>query len=351
MRDDAPIFLGTGYPVLQNRVYATREAAVACPIGDIRLDQDAATGLVRNTAFDPGLVVYDGEYDNEQGHSRAFRDHLRDVLALLMPHFGGKSVLEIGCGKGLFLEMLRAGGFDASGVDPSYVGPDESVVRALYSPELGLRAEAIVVRHVLEHIPDPFSFLEMVGRANGGGSIYIEVPSLDWIAHNRTWFDVFYEHVNYFRMQDIVQMFGRVSLAEPLFGGQYLGVVADLGTLRRPSIAATGPFQLESGFTADLDRLALALRGTDYAIWGGASKGVIFSLLMQQRGAGPSVAIDINPAKQNRFMGVSAVPIVSPETAADRLPVGATVIVMNENYLDEIRAVTEGRFDLRAVNR
>lgn len=351
MLSETPLFAGHGYPVLQNRVYETHEAALACQTGDIRLIQNEESGLVYNAAFDSKLVTYDEGYDNEQGHSPAFRAHLDNVRALLQRHFGGRTVLEVGCGKGLFLDMMRGAGFDVAGVDPSYVGDDPRVVRALYEPGLGLRADCIVLRHVLEHIDEPFSFLEMLAEANNGGLIYIEVPCLEWIASKGTWFDIFYEHVNYFRQADLSDMFGKTLASERLFNGQYIGIVADLSTLRSPSIERTGEFVLPETFLTELDYLSRTFCHRRHAIWGGASKGVIYSLLMQQRGAGPVCAIDINPAKQGRFMGASAVQIVSPEVAEEQLSEGETVLVMNNNYLDEIRALTRGRYNLRAADQ
>ena len=73
-----------------------------------------------------------------------------------------------------------------------------------------------------------------LARANGGGLIYIEVPCFEWILRARAWFDIFYEHVNYFRLGDFSKMFGHVVDGGHLFGGQYLYVVADLATLRPP---------------------------------------------------------------------------------------------------------------------
>ena len=46
-------------------------------------------------------------------------------------------------------------------------------------------------------------------------------------------------------------------------------------------------------------------------------------------------AIDLNETKQNCFMPVTCAPIVSPEDAK-KMGV-ATIIIMNPNYLDEIK--------------
>lgn len=351
MSTESTIFTGSGYPALQNRTFASPSEALESAIGEIALRQDPRTGIVHNAAFEPEIVDYDSGYDNEQGHSAVFRNHLSAVADHIAREFAGKSILEVGCGKGLFLKLLRERAFHVTGVDPSYTGEDPAIVRDFYSPSLDLRADAIVLRHVLEHIPEPIAFLNMLRTANGGGLIYIEVPCLEWIAEKKAWFDIFYEHVNYFRLGNLTAMFGRVLKAEHIFGGQYIGIFADLATLRLPPITWTDRFRLPERFTDGIDEAAAVLRDTSYAIWGGASKGVIFSLLMKQRGAAPRVAIDVNPAKQGRYMPVSGVRILSPDAGLSALPEGSTVVVMNDNYIDEIRTVTGDRYKLLTVTQ
>jgi hypothetical protein len=78
----------------------------------------------------------------------------------------------------------------------------------------------------------PYDFLCQLRDANGGGGmIYIEVPCFDWILSERAWFDIFYEHLNYFCLTDFDRMFDRVIQKGRFFGDQYLYVVADLASL------------------------------------------------------------------------------------------------------------------------
>ncbi|MEA3642374.1 MAG: hypothetical protein VBE63_20880 [Lamprobacter sp.] len=111
----------------------------------------------------------------------------------------------------------------------------------------------MVLRHVLEHLQTPFEFLRQVRDANGGaGLIYIEVPCLEWIGQQRAWFDIFYEHVNYFRPSDFRRLFGEVVAAGHLFGGQYQYVIAELASLRRPLAEDQDAFQLPDDFLSSL---------------------------------------------------------------------------------------------------
>jgi len=109
-------------PVQQNRVYEDLREAVNCPRGNLTLVHDDSTGIVYNASFTPDLIVYDEHYQNEQGHSSVFLQHLDQVAEVILRHFEGKSILEIGCGKGLFLKRLRMRDFSVIGIDPAYEG-------------------------------------------------------------------------------------------------------------------------------------------------------------------------------------------------------------------------------------
>jgi SAM-dependent methyltransferase len=343
------LYRANALPVLQNTTFATHAEARQSVTGDVQLVEDQATGLVHNAAFDDALLKYDENYQNEQSCSGRFQQHLRDVSSIIARHFRDKRLIEIGCGKGYYLEQLRRDGFDVTGIDPAYEGDSPHVVKALFEPGLGLVGDAIVLRHVLEHIQDPVAFLSEIARSNGGrGLIYIEVPCLDWICRQRAWFDIFYEHVNYFRLTDFDRMFGTVVDSGRVFGGQYLYVVADLASVRKPQIAQEDRVQFPADFLRGRDQFC-ALPAGKKAVWGAASKGVIFSIHMEQLGVELDCAIDINPVKQGRFLPTSGLRVTSPEDAMQRLPDGSTVFVMNSNYLDEIVAMSGNRYDYIAV--
>jgi SAM-dependent methyltransferase len=340
-------------PVYQNKMFDTAAAARACVRGDVVLAQDDSTGIVSNIAFDPGKLDYDESYQNEQGHSSMFQEHLSAVLATLDRHFRSARILEIGCGKGAFLDQLRNEGHDAWGVDPAYEGDSAYITKARFEPQLGIRGDAIVMRHVLEHIPQPLAFLDTIRQANGEkGTIYIEVPCLDWILRKRTWFDVFYEHVNYFRLADFHRMFGTVRESGHLFGGQYLYAVADLASLRNHSLAGIHDQVIVPGdfFDNIEDCVDQGAEASQRIIWGAAAKGVMFSHHALNRGLSLDFAIDINPAKQGKFLAASGLPVFSPAAAAPKLAQGAAIFVMNSNYLDEIRAMVGPGFNYIPVD-
>lgn len=350
------LYRAENFPVFQNRMFYSAEEALDCAVGDIVLVRDQKTGLVFNQAFNPAAMRYDSDYQNEQSLSPAFLAHLDDVVGVIQRGFSGLTLVELGCGKGYFLERLQSCGFDIVGFDPAYEGVNPHIEKREFDSAAGLYADGIVLRHVLEHIPSPVEFLESVKDANrGGGKIYIEVPCFDWICERRAWFDIFYEHVNYFRLNDLLAMFGCVYESGHLFSGQYLYVVADLQSLRVPVRAPSDNFSFPNGFLNGATSCAemictVRAQGLSCCVWGGASKGVIFSLLMQRSDAPIDYIVDVNPMKQGCYLASTGLRVSSPEEVVGSLPEGSVIFVMNGNYADEIRAMTGGVYDLVVVD-
>jgi SAM-dependent methyltransferase len=335
-------------PVLQNRVYSTRREAIDCPKGDIRIVENQETGVIYNAAFDPRLVTYDQNYNNEQGHSPSFKEHLEQVAEVVERALSREKLIEVGCGKGLFLEMLLERGIDVTGMDPSYDGTNPRVIKKYFEPGIiDTPARGLILRHVLEHVPGPFEFLSQLRDTNGGGGlIYIEVPCLDWIIKKRAWFDIFYEHVNYFRLIDFDRMFGKVIHKGRCFGDQYLYVIADLESLRAPVFAPFNPVN----FPADFLNGLTAKDHTRASVWGAASKGVIYSLLRERAGYPVKAIIDLNPAKQGKYLPGTGIKVMSPNDAMMLLPKGDTITVMNPNYLGEIKRISNHKFKYEEIN-
>jgi SAM-dependent methyltransferase len=90
-------------------------------------------------------------------------------------------LLEVGCGVGAFATMI-AGVCNVSVVEPydqyrEWIRgrADIDIYHSLDSVKT--RFDCVVMFHVLEHVPDPISFLHRIGRLTD--TIYIEVPNYD----------------------------------------------------------------------------------------------------------------------------------------------------------------------------
>jgi hypothetical protein len=131
---------------------------------------------------------------------------------------------------------------------------------------------------------------------------------------------IFYEHVNYFRLNDFFRMFGQLIVGRHSFGGQYLSIVADLALLRSPTFDGGESIVFPENFGEIIKN---PRRGeAPSVIWGGASKGVIYCLLRQRAGVPVERVIDINPAKQGRYLPGTGLLVCSPDEALAELAPG-----------------------------
>ena len=127
---------------------------------------------------------------------RGSEDYVKAGQQIYLPDFTGrKNVLDIGCGRGEFLEMMRQAGVPARGID---LGPESIAV----CQQKGLTAEVadlftflaqypeasfdgIFCSQVVEHLP-PERLPEMIklaaGRLAPGGVIAIETPNPECLA-------------------------------------------------------------------------------------------------------------------------------------------------------------------------
>ena len=106
--------------------------------------------------------------------------------------FAGKRVLEIGCGKGAFLALLAERGDNAGdGYDTTWEDdgrPHDRRLRffdrRLTAREVSSPYDAVVCRHVIEHVPDVRGFLAELAAivaAAGDPIVMLETPALEWI--------------------------------------------------------------------------------------------------------------------------------------------------------------------------
>ena len=160
------IFSASNYPIFQNVLYNTPEKAMNCKVADIEIIQDQETGLIYNKKFNPSIMEYNEEYHNEQQFSETFKKHLNDVKDIITRNFDKNSILEIGCGDGYFLEFLHSNGFDIEGMDPSYEGDNVNIKKEYYTENSKKTYNGIILRHVLEHLEDPYHFLLNLKNVN-----------------------------------------------------------------------------------------------------------------------------------------------------------------------------------------
>jgi len=337
-------------PTIPNSPLESAEHAQS--FGYLQLRRNTALDFVENAAFDPDLAVYDDSYQNSQAHSNLFSQHMNSVLDLLKKQFPrGSKMVEVGCGKGDFVTLVEADGhFSITGYDATYEGAHPKIEKRYLTGHDRLDADVIVLRHVLEHVPQPHRFLTMLRTVFRSGSIYVEVPSHDWILAKQAFFDITYEHVNYFSEAALSRLFSaHSSVTGRLFGDQYQYIIAPINDL-----ADDFGFHYDSDMWVPLDfgsmfpSLTCRIEDLDKMVepsakiylWGAATKGCMFLVHCQNQKTlfgKVGFAIDINPKKCGKFLPGSLVPIKDREAFFSAARPDDLLLISNPNYSAEIR--------------
>jgi SAM-dependent methyltransferase len=363
-------------PVHSVLLMPTRDVALNYPKGDIALGFCGECGFVSNSAFDPTVHEYSTSYEETQGFSATFRQFHERLADSLIEKYDlhGKTIVEIGCGKGEFLTLVcERGGNRGIGVDPAFrhdrnpakEGVEVEFIQDFYSEKYSnLKADFFCCKMTLEHIPDTAHFVRTVRAAVGDREdavIFFQVPDAARVLKDIAFWDIYYEHCSYFCAGSLARVFREAGFAVEEtwtdYDGQYLmitarptGTIQPISTLEleAPSLmkAEIENFVKQQSQTVKYWKQELESfreAGKRAVVWGSGSKGVAF---LTSLGAAPQIeyVVDINPYRQGKFMAGTGQEIVAPQFLQSYRP--DVAIAMNPVYQSEIREDLE-RLGLR----
>jgi len=354
-------------PVHCNLLWETRDDAISAPRSDIILVFCENCEHIFNYAFDPDLMEYTQQYENSLHFSPVFQGYAKELADRLIETYNlhGKSIIEIGCGKGEFLKLLcERGENQGVGFDSSYenvgeaISPDLDItfVKDFYSERyLNYKSDFICCRQVLEHIQYPCDFLIDLRKMIGDNRtiVFFEVPNVDYTLKDLGIWDLIYEHRSFFSKNSLANLFNScgfsiINLTET-YKNQFLCIEAVPDKFpSHPNIECTASLTKKSDvrkFTeifwstieAWKEKVKIFERSGQRAVlWGAGSKGVTFLNLIGGKDHIESV-IDINPRKQGKYIPGTGQKILSPEFLREYRP--DVVIVMNPIYKNEIQEI------------
>ena len=350
-----------------------RARALEFPTGDMMLAFCNHCGFVFNAAWDPQLTVYSSQYEETQGFSRTFNAFNRAIAEKLISSYDirGKTVLEIGCGKGEFLSLIcKLGGNRGIGYDPSLVPArqrseqDVRFVREFFTEDTRETApDLLCCKMALEHIGQTRQFFASVRSvANCQDSvIFFQVPDVGRILEEGAFWDIYYEHCSYFSAISLKRLFTETGFAVwrtwTGYDGQYLTILAspaehrcDVAPGDEESVAeisrlcdrfAASAVQRRAAWQSRLRNSAAT--GQRTVLWGSGSKAVAFLTTLHDE---VEHVVDINPHRVGKFLPGTGQRIEEPAFLRVYRP--DNVVIMNPIYRDEVeRELAHQRCDPR----
>ena len=359
-----PLLIQSETPVHCVVLIHSQQAARNYPSGALDVRACGDCGYALNVAFEPERMHYAEDYEETQGFSSVFSKHQLEMAKQLIADFDlhGQRIVELGCGKGEFLNLLcKLGNNHGLGYDPVFdptriqLEDNVRVCREMFTHSHGLGpVDFLACLMTLEHIAEPIAFMAMLRKAIGNQKpvVYFQIPDIQRIYESGAFWDIFYEHCNYFTDAALALTFARagfeVEQLSRTFSDQYLTITARPGEIPHEVSLEPGSYQwsierFHAQSVATLNEGQNAIRncqksGGRVAIWGTGSKAVALLGML-----GTSVdslhLVDINPNKHGTYLPGTGCEVHNPESLRSLSP--NLVIIMNANYEQEISSHLE----------
>jgi hypothetical protein len=295
-------------------------------------------GHIWNVEFKYADVPYAGDSNLMYNSGLLWHDHMQVLINCFLENktsWINNSIVDIGCGDGLFFTQLLRTIPDAKciGFEPGIEGDEVTEFecrRDYFVPERDLkelRPSVLVCRHVLEHLENPRDFIAEIAywcsKYEISPVFLAETPCIENALDTGRLSDFLYEHVSNFTMTSMNALFN-------ISGFQTINIQKHYG-----NEVVVGFFQSQSEYLRRLHRYPQDFKtkvsttfdnvqakicelkkyndGTIIALWGGTGKGAAFINMFKLDCNEFPLVVDSDPQKYGRFVPGTGQEIQSAE--------------------------------------
>jgi cyclopropane fatty-acyl-phospholipid synthase-like methyltransferase len=266
-------------------------------------------------------------------------------------HLEGKSILEVGCGKGEFLSLLNSFDVDAVGLEnslPSVKICAEnglSVINGFIGGKnykLNKVFDGFFTFNYLEHLPNPKDVLKGIANNLSPEAVgIIEVPNSDMLFSENLHSEFMLDHIFYYTRKTLVNLIEQCGFEVLDCQAIRYNYVLSAVVKKREFQNAGDMINQSKNINSQIERLINAHIGDKIAVWG-ASHQAFFVLSQIENVHAFEFIIDSAKMKQGKYSPVSHLPIVSP--AAVDFGSLALILVAVGSYSGEVCRQLKDRY-------
>ena len=373
--------------VLENAPASAQNIPDAAEVGEdkgitLNLRQCPECGLVQ---FDCTPVDYYRDVIRAGGFSTTMTELRRRQYQHLIETYGleGKKFIEVGCGRGEFINVLREFPVQVFGMEHKEdliaiardnglcvwrEFPETADQKFMGAPEAeGSEGpyDAFLSFNFLEHQPYPDVMLSAIyNNLVDGGMGLVTVPALEYIVERGNYYELIRDHIAYYSfdaLRNLLENNGFKVLEEEMINRDTISMIVQKMSAEEREARVSQMVVREQKSTDENENIVaslvkgheivlndvnhlldkLAAEQKTIALWGASHQGFTLASTtpLCER---VSYIIDSAPFKQGRFAPASHLPIVAPDYFLEH-PVDVIMIVA-PGYSDEIANVIRTRF-------
>ena len=300
-----------------------------------------------NNSFDELRVNYQSSKIIESNRfSPRYRAHFKKASEKIKSCVGPgiKSITEIGAGSCDFLSYFDEAS-ERYAIEPSEeinLNADSSItkINEYFSSEKHIiPSDLVVFRQVLEHIANPKYFVRetllALSRKGEVTHYYIEVPNAGKTFSENRFYDIYYDHCNYFTVESVICLLKEcgLTLCELTLEMNKEIICVIASTEKIESV------EIEVNLTQTIKTMKTLIKyhldaNQKVILWGAAGNGANLLNTLQISTELIPFVIDKDVNKQGKFIPITGQKIISPEEAIAFDP--NVVLIMSQFHRAEI---------------
>jgi len=319
---------------------------------DLEVCQCLGCGLVQ-LSNDP--VPYYREVIRAAAISEEMKDFRRKQFSSFVKKYllKGKKVIEIGCGCGEYLSIMRQSGVEAYGLEQAEESVQQCVKNGLkvsrgfvqsstyrlnYAP-----FDAFFMLNFLEHLPDPNTTLRGICNNLTDGAIgLVEVPNFDMMLRNKLFSEFIGDHLFYFTKETLGSTLKQNGFEIIDCNEVWHDYIISAVVKKRGKIDVSHFYKYQAQLKNEIEEYISRYENKKVAIWGAGHQALAI-ISLTNLSDGIKYVVDSAAFKQGKYTPATHIPIVSPDILHSD-PVDA-VIVMAASYSDEVARIIRQKFD------
>ena len=321
-------------------------------------------GFIGNESHTATNINFDN-YDFSNDYSPLFGEYVNRLCDDLIERYDlrNKTILDVGCGDGFFLEKIcKKGNNKGIGIDSGFnhskrkntKNLDIQFIQDYYSEKYkDLKVDFIACRLVIDLLSEPIPFLKMMRKnleKQANTIVFFEVPNAAYTFNKNVIWNVVYEHRSWFTKESLILFFEvcgfEVLHVNTLWNDEFLGIAA-IPKFSKIATNITSPNeqlnQLIANFNNNFTNCIAECKtkieqikksNTRCIAWAAGARAVSFFNLFDLKELIPFI-VDINVMRHGKYLPGSGQQIVNPAFIMDYQP--ELIIITNPTYATEIK--------------